>query len=262
MKKLNETGSRSGFKLNGVENAQRGLLCENLLTSLGIDFDFGKGKLIMRTEKLLASLLCSVTLAIGITTQAFGEFQHARFSAKFSLLDVAGKPVTESILQGKLTLVYFGYTSCLMQCPPSWITLDGVKTGLGDKSDQVSVLFISLDPQRDSVEVIAEWQKSWPQITALTGSNDQIHEVADNFHVFYAKKPKHAVPFAMKDMKRIREMYQGDDRIKWDKTKPENYYMVDHTTQTFLLGRNGEYLTHFELEEDVETVLKVIQDYL
>ena len=70
------------------------------------------------------------------------------------------------------------------------------------------------------------------------------------------------MPFAMPEMKRIREQYQKDKRIKWDAGKPENYYMVDHTTRTFLLDRNGEYLTHFDLEEDVETILKVVRSYL
>ena len=45
------------------------------------------------------------------------------------------------------------------------------------------MLFISVDPNRDSVEAIAEWQKSWPQITALTGTEEQVHHMADLFHI-------------------------------------------------------------------------------
>lgn len=201
--------------------------------------------------------------AIALTHPALAQdVWHVDFGGDFELVNAAGETVTDDDLHGKLSLIYFGYTSCLMQCPPTWINLDQVARELGEDAEDVDIYFISIDPDRDSVEVIAAWQQNWPHITALTGTREQIHDVTEAFHVFFAKKPMHAMPFTMDEMARIREAYGDDDRILWDATRPENFYMMDHTMQTFLLGRDGEYLTHFELEEDAATIIEVLRTYL
>lgn len=177
----------------------------------------------------------------------------------FTLLNAKGETVDQNILKDRLTLIYFGYTSCLMQCPPTWITLDAVMSELGPKVKDLQVLFVSIDPARDTVANIAEWQKTWPNLTILTGSAKQIEHMTHNaFHIFYAKKPMHAMPFAKKEMMRIFKQYENDKRVKWDVSKPENYYMMDHTTQVFLKGRDGKYITHFEKEEPAQTYIDII----
>jgi len=221
----------------------------------------------MKTMNTLFSLaLVSVALIFAAPSQAsehnkksMGDPNALMHGGEFTLLNAKGETVDQTILDSHLTLIYFGYTSCLMQCPPTWITLDAVMDELGPKAKDLQVLFVSIDPARDTVENIAEWQKTWPNLTALTGTPEQINHMTHNaFHIFYAKKPMHAMPFAKKDMMRIFNEHGDDSRVKWDTKKPENFYMMDHTTQVFLTGRDGEYITHFEKEQPVEVYLDVI----
>ena len=221
----------------------------------------------MRTlNTFLSLLLCSVVLTF---TGAIHASEKGKMSVSgggtsmqggdFTLLNAKGETVDQNILKDRLTLVYFGYTSCLMQCPPTWITLDAVMAELGPKVKDLQVLFVSIDPSRDTVANIAEWQKTWPNLTILTGSVEQIEHMSHNaFHIFYAKKPMHAMPFAKKEMMRIFKQYENDNRVKWDVSKPENFYMMDHTTQVFLKGRDGKYITHFEKEEPANTYIDFI----
>jgi cytochrome oxidase Cu insertion factor (SCO1/SenC/PrrC family) len=177
----------------------------------------------------------------------------------FTLLNAKGETVDQNILKDRLTLIYFGYTSCLFQCPPTWITLDAVMAELGPKIKDLQVLFVSIDPARDTVANIAEWQKTWPNLTILTGSAEQVQNVSHNaFHIFYAKTPMHAMPFTKKEMMLTFKKYGDDKRVKWDVKKPENFYMMDHTTQIFLKGRDGKYITHFEKEEPAQTYIDII----
>lgn len=83
-----------------------------------------------------------------------------------------------------MVLIYFGYTHCMMQCPLNWINPDKVMRDLGPARDHVASVFIFIDPARDTVERTGEWQRNWETITALTGTKQQIHDVATKFHIF------------------------------------------------------------------------------
>jgi cytochrome oxidase Cu insertion factor (SCO1/SenC/PrrC family) len=209
-------------------------------------------------KKIISLILASLVLTFMVSSHA-ATMGHGPMKGDFTLLNAKGETVDQNILNNRLTLVYFGYTSCFMQCPPSWITLDAVMNELGPKVKDLQVLFISIDPQRDTVENIAEWQKTWPNLTILTGSPDQIeHAAKEVFHIFYARKPQHAMPLAKKEMMRIFKQYEADKRVKWNEKKADNYYMMDHTTQVFLLGRDHRYITHFEKEEAAQTIIDVV----
>lgn len=217
-------------------------------------------------NKLFSLALVSLALSFAAPSQAseqdkksMSNMNTSMGGGEFTLLNAKGETVDQTILDNRLSLIYFGYTSCLMQCPPTWITLDAVMAELGPKVKDLQVLFVSIDPKRDTVENIAEWQKTWPNLTILTGTPEQIENMSHNaFHIFYAKKPMHAMPFAQKEMMRIFNAHGDDKRVKWDTQKPENFYMMDHTDQIFLKGRDGKYITHFEKEEPVQVYLDVI----
>lgn len=210
-------------------------------------------------KKFLSLALTLSALTLTGAANANDSHKTSMQGGDFTLLNAKGETVDQEILRDRLTLVYFGYTSCLMQCPPAWITLDAVMNELGPKIEDLQVLFVSIDPQRDTVANIAEWQKTWPNLTILTGSPEQIEQMSHSaFHIFYAKKPMHAMPFAKEEMMRIFKEHGNDTRVKWDVEKPENFYMMDHTTQIFLKGRDGQYITHFEKEEPAQVIIDVV----
>jgi cytochrome oxidase Cu insertion factor (SCO1/SenC/PrrC family) len=212
----------------------------------------------MSLKYAIGPFVVAVAMLASMAT-AYAENWHTDFDGPFELVNGAGETVTEKDLLGHKSLIYFGYTQCLMQCPPTWITLDQVVSRLKAEGTDVRAYFVSIDPDRDTVEVLENWQKNWPNITGLTGTREQIHDVAEVFHVFFARKPMHAMSFAMKDMMRVKNKYGSDERIDWDRETPHDYYMMDHTFTTFLLDENGKYVTHFELEEDADTIVDYIR---
>ena len=216
-------------------------------------------------SKLLKALITLTILSFSSGSAVAESLIHRPLvdaKARFELTQASGKLLRFEDLKGQLSLVYFGYTTCLMQCPPTWISFERVHTLLGADADKVQLLFISIDPERDSVERLADWQKNWPHITGLTGSADQIDDAARTFGIFYARRPMHAMPSAMPRMMQVKRQFGGDKRINWNAKRGDNYYMMDHTTHAFLIDAENNYVTHFELEESPDLISSYIKKYL
>lgn len=137
----------------------------------------------------------------------------------FALTDQTGKRRTYRDFRGKLVLVFFGFTQCPDVCPTTLQTASQALQKLGDAADKVRVLFITVDPERDSVAQLARYHDAFdPRIVMLTGTPQEIAKAAKTWRVYYAKKK------------------QGDG--------PGDYTMA-HTALSYLMGRDGRYLTHF-----------------
>lgn len=106
---------------------------------------------------------------------------------QFHLTDDTGQAVTGKDYRGKITMVYFGYTSCQYLCPKTLTELGTAIHGLGSKADKVQVLFVSVDPKRDSDKVLRRYVKNFsPEIVGLTGSQKQLHTVTKRYRVGYS----------------------------------------------------------------------------
>ena len=115
----------------------------------------------------------------------------AAIGGKFSLVDQNGKPFTDADLKGKWQLVFFGYTHCPDVCPTTLNDLSLALDQLGDKKKEVGIVFISVDPARDTPEVMKSYAGSFDgPIAALTGSPDAVAEAAKDYKVYYAKHPR------------------------------------------------------------------------
>ncbi len=147
-----------------------------------------------RLSWLLVLLLCVWLLA------ACGEASDLKFKGSditgtklgrdWTLLGMDGKTYTPANFQGKVTLVFFGFTQCPDVCPTALAELAQVMTLLGDRAKQVQVLMISVDPERDTPEVLRAYISGFdPRFLALTGSADQIKAAAGSFKAYYAKAP-------------------------------------------------------------------------
>jgi protein SCO1/2 len=148
----------------------------------------------------LLPILVAVALAFSVTAcdklpgkQA--SFQNTDvtgldYAKGFSLTDHTGKPRTLADYKGKVTVVFFGYTQCPDVCPTTMAEMAGVMQKLGPQADQVQVLFITLDPERDTRELLASYVPAFDKrFVGLYGTPEQTAKTAKDFKVFYSKVP-------------------------------------------------------------------------
>ena len=126
--------------------------------------------------------------------------------------------VFDSKISNKLMLIYFGFTYCPDVCPTTLIKMADVIDRLGEDSDNINSIFISIDPERDKEEVIKDYVNAFhDEIIGLTGSEEQISSVAKDWGVYYQK-----------------EDIEGSED-----------YTVNHLDIIFLANANGEYVDFF-----------------
>jgi protein SCO1 len=109
-------------------------------------------------------------------------------SLTFALTAPDGAAVTQQSYRGKWLVIYFGYTFCPDVCPTTMMEIAGALKALGPRADAVQAIFITVDPQRDTPNVLNEYLKSFdPRLIGLTGTPAQIAAAAKAFHVFYER---------------------------------------------------------------------------
>jgi protein SCO1/2 len=109
--------------------------------------------------------------------------------ADFRLTDFNGQVRTLQDYRGQVLVLFFGFTRCPNVCPTELFKIAQVMKRLGPASDRVQVLFITLDPERDSPELMKTYVTAFdPRFVGLTGTPDQIDAVADNYHVLHIKE--------------------------------------------------------------------------
>lgn len=110
------------------------------------------------------------------------------FGGPFTLTDHTGKKVTEKDFEGTARLIYFGFIFCPAICPTELAKISKVLDLLGDKSNQITPIFITIDPNRDTQKVMADYVTLFhPRLIGLTGTPEQIAQAAKGYKVYYAK---------------------------------------------------------------------------
>ena len=115
---------------------------------------------------------------------------QAQVGGPFQLVDQEGRPVDESLLEGKWSLVFFGFTSCPDFCPTTLAALEATKQRLGDKAKDLQIVFISVDPERDTPQALKDYLSSdgFPEgVIGLTGTPEQVRAAADAYRAYYQK---------------------------------------------------------------------------
>ena len=142
---------------------------------------------------LLAALLSVLTACSGEKTAPVETFQSSdvtgsKLNGAFTLTDHTGTRRSLSDFQGKVTVVFFGYTHCPDICPTTLSELAATMNRLGEKAKQVQVLFISVDPARDTPDLLAQYVPAFhPSFIGLTGSPEDIAKVAKQYQAFYKR---------------------------------------------------------------------------
>lgn len=116
------------------------------------------------------------------------DITGAEFGRKFALTDHAGKPRSLEDFRGKVVVVFFGFTHCPDVCPTTLAELAGAMKKLGADADQVQVLLVTIDPERDTPAVLGPYVTAFdPRFLALRGSAEETAQVAREFKVIYQK---------------------------------------------------------------------------
>ena len=149
-------------------------------------------RILLVSAAFLAGLvLCfGVVLLVSGRISAPGVSQIAAIGGPFSLTDQNGRTVTDRDLKGHPFLVFFGFTHCPDVCPTTLFEVSEILQALGPDADRVAALFITVDPERDTVSVLKDYLSSFdPHLSALTGDPAAIAAVAKAYRVYYKKVP-------------------------------------------------------------------------
>jgi len=151
---------------------------------------------------LFAAACAVIALALGLITMVVvgGRQQAAQTTdsatgqplvgGPFTLTNQDGKVVDEKILEGKWSLVFFGFTYCPDYCPTTLGVLNAVQERMGDKAKDLQIVFISIDPERDTPQMLKDYLSSdgFPDgVIGLTGTPEQVGQVAKEYRAFYQK---------------------------------------------------------------------------
>lgn len=141
---------------------------------------------------LAAALLAAALVACESRAPAFNntDITGADFARGFELTGHDGKPRALADFRGKVVTVFFGYTQCPDVCPTTLTEMAEVMRLLGDKADRVQVLFVTVDPERDTQALLAQYVPAFdPRFLGLYGDAQATEKVAKEFKVFYQKVP-------------------------------------------------------------------------
>ncbi len=144
--------------------------------------------------KRLFAVICMlfVLVACGEKRPAFTntDITGLDYAKGFSLKDHNGKPVTLESYKGKVVVMFFGFTQCPDVCPTTMAEMAGVMKELGPQADDVQVLFVTLDPERDTPELLRQYAPAFDKrFVGLYGTPAEIAQTAKEFKVFYQKVP-------------------------------------------------------------------------
>ena len=140
---------------------------------------------------LVALILVSATLLGWVYLRDDGGVTKvAEIGGPFALVDHHGKSVTDRDYLGKPTLVFFGFTNCPNVCPSTLLEITNQLEELGPDADRLNVLFITVDPERDTPQQLALYLSSFdPRITGLSGAPENIFAAMKAYHIYAKKVP-------------------------------------------------------------------------
>lgn len=177
----------------------------------------------MSSKLRLVIIIIGLLLAAGLAYTLSAAFQSGpaatagvQVGGPFTLTDHTGAVRRAEDFRGKIVAIYFGYTHCPDACPTALSSLSEALDQLGPRANEVAVLFVTIDPARDTVALLKDYIGSFhSSVIGLTGTAEQVAQAAKGWRVYYRKS--------------------GDGAD----------YTMDHSSVIFIMGRDGRYLEHF-----------------
>lgn len=183
------------------------------------------------TVAVLGALLLYKFHALGHKTQGPAVMVSAvPIGGSFTLTDENGAAVTDQDFAGTQKLIFFGFTHCPAICPAELLKISDILTALGDGAKNMTPLFVTVDPVRDTAPVMKTYTDQFdPRIIGLTGTQDQIDQVVKKFRVYAARVP------------------QGDD------------YTMDHSAFLYLTDANNIMITMYKMDQSADDIARDIK---
>jgi protein SCO1/2 len=182
----------------------------------------------------IAAFVAGAVLSIGIVLLAVDRPQAAAIGGPFQLTDQDGRTVTEQDLLGKPSLVFFGFTHCPDVCPTTLFDMSQVLRALGPDADRTRAFFVTVDPERDTQSVLKDYLSSFdPHIIGLTGDLPAITAVAKEYRAYFKKV-----------------------------TIDGGGYTMDHTAITYLMDKDGRFVSPFKLNRATEDAAADLRRHL
>tara|TARA_Y100001960_G_C14676389_1_gene828705 strand:+ start:671 stop:1246 length:576 start_codon:yes stop_codon:yes gene_type:complete len=161
---------------------------------------------------------------------------RALIGGAFALTDHAGNKVTDVDFRGQHMLVYFGYTFCPDVCPLELQSITDALEQIGSKAARVVPIFITIDPERDTVQEMANYVENFhPRMLALTGTLEEVKIATRAYRVYFKKS---------------------------DEADGNEDYLMDHTSLIYFMGPEGNYLTHFTFGTPSDEIANRILEHL
>ncbi len=171
-------------------------------------------------KRLAGTILLGLFVNLADAAEKPTEQPEEGVISRYLLMDTRGRAVSDQDFRGRYQLLAFGYTFCPDICPTTLAEMSLILEKLGKRAAQVQPIFVTVDPERDTPEVLKRYTAFFDnRIIGLTGSPELVRRVADHFRVRYEK---HREPGA-----------------------PPGEYSVDHSAGMYLLGPDGRFLTKF-----------------
>jgi protein SCO1 len=165
---------------------------------------------------------------------SLAEDARPAFGGDFTLTNQDGQPFRLDQVRGRPAVLFFGYTSCPDMCPMTMSRIAAALKLVGDEAREVTTLFISVDPQRDTPAALKEYVGSFSiPVVGLTGTPDEVARVAAQYHASYQVVP----------------------------TGTTNY-LVNHTSAIFVIDREGRLRQFFRFDEKPETLASALRTLL
>lgn len=176
-------------------------------------------------------LLCAAAIGggylwhIGDVQMGYAPSGDATIGGHFKLIDQDGKTRTDTDFRGRYMLVFFGYTNCPDVCPTTLAMLTNAFDALGGKADRIVPVFVTVDPARDTTEVLKAYLAAFgPRFVGLTGSDADVAAAAKAYHVYFRKNP---IPGG---------------------------YAMDHSSVIYLMGPDGRFVTNYSIDQGPDTI--------
>lgn len=193
----------------------------------------------LRVLLIVAAFAAGLASVLGVLLVVSGRMapQVATASAiggPFSLLDQNGKTVTDQDIQGRPSIVFFGFTHCPDVCPTALFEMSEIMRALGSDAARVNALFVTVDPERDTPAQMKDYLSSFdPHLTALTGTPEAVAQMLKEYRVYSRKVPTE----------------NGD-------------YTMDHTALVYLMDKQGHFVAPFNIKRRPEDAAAELRRYL
>jgi len=199
-------------------------------------------------KKITLLIVFSLTLVILFFYKYHNNKSHTQIGGDFELTNHLNQKTTNDSFNGYYRLVFFGFTNCPDFCPNTLNNI-GIVINQIDKKDQLISIFITVDPERDTVAKLKKYLTNFDsKIIGLTGTKEQIKFVKTKYKIFSKK---------VMDVKKE----NGESNNHHDEHN-HGGYSVDHTTIIYLMDKKGGYITHFSPDTNNSDMVKKINQYL